>query len=103
MNLTQQLAAALSALLAEGLDHSTREQGRRALDAYKSSAEFKREQFEIALRTALANANALCDIVTGLTAFNALNDGDMILLRQARECLAEGADYLNSLIEGEPT
>lgn len=101
MNLTQQLVKALSALLDNGIDDETADQAHRALNAYKASDEYRQEQFEAALREALTTATALVDTVTELATFHELNDSDSILLGRARESLAEGADHLNTLIEGE--
>lgn len=71
-----------------------------ALIAYKESEEFKREQFEERLRGALKTANELVDIVRELRTNQRLSDSDLILLRSAEENMAEGADYLNTVIEG---
>lgn len=97
---TKQLARALSEVLQHGMRPDLHEQARLALDAYKESEEFKREQFEEQLRDALKTANTLVDTVGELRTMEGLSDSDDILLNSAVQSLAEGADYLNTVIEG---
>ena len=100
MTTAKKLANALSLVLAHGLTPDLHQQARTALDAYKESEEFKREQFEERLRGALATANALVETVRELRMMQGQSDADLILLRSADEHLADGADALNSVIEG---
>ena len=100
MTTAKKLANALSVVLTYGLTPDYREAARLALDAYKESEEFKREQFEELLRDALKTANALVDTVQLLRTNQLLSDSDDILLNSAVQSLAEGADYLNTVIEG---
>lgn len=99
---TKNLAKSLNELLVHtgGVAPEVREKARAALDAYKESEEFKREQFEELLRDALKTANALVDTVQLLRTNQLLSDSDTILLTSAEQSLAEGADYLNTVIEG---
>ena len=100
-NTMKQLANALSdALQCASMADTVRERGRAALDAYKESDEFKRDQFEEQLRGALKAANELADLLDELRQAKDLKDGDAILLESAYSLLAEGADYLNTVIEG---
>lgn len=104
MTLTKQMAEALREA-DDYLPHNApvRANIKKALLAYKESEEFKRDQFETKLREALKTANELADTVAELREFADLRDIEAAQLADAHRCLAEGADYLNTLIEGEPT
>jgi hypothetical protein len=102
VNVTKQLAMALSDVLQSypGSCDSLHQRGREALDAYKASDEYKREQFDEQLRGASKAANELTDVLEELCSVPDWSDGDSILLGNAKNLVAEAADYLNTIIEG---
>ena len=99
---TKQLAHALSEVLQHGLNPAYHQQARLALDAYKESEEFKRERIDEGIRSASTIANNLDDDMQELlTHVSLLTDAEEILLRNARELIAEAADHLNKIIDPE--
>ena len=104
-SVTKQLAAALSDALTQGsIAEGIRERGRLALDAYKESAEAKRERVDQLLQQVSANANQLdADLQELLAVRSLLSDHEEVALIGARSAIAEAADTLNQLIEGEPS
>ena len=99
---TKQLAHALSEVLQHGLNPAYHQQARLALDAYKESEEFKRERIDEGIRSASTIANNLDDDIQELlTNVSLLTDTEEILLRNARELIAEAADHLNKILDPE--
>ena len=103
---TKQLAHALSEVLQYGLNPGLNpgqyQQARLALDAYKESEEFKRDRIDEGIRSASTTANKLDDDMRELLAnVSLLTDAEEILLRNARELIAEAADHLNKIIDPE--
>lgn len=97
---TKQLAHALSEVLQHGLNPDQYQQVRLALDAYKESEEFKRERIDEGIRSASTIANKLDDDMQELlTNASLLTDAEEILLRNARELIAEAADHLNKILD----
>ena len=97
---TKQLAHALSEVLQHGLNPAYHQQARLALDAYKESEEFKRERIDEGIRSASTIANNLDDDMQELlTHVSLLTDAEEILLRNARELIAEAADHLNKILD----
>lgn len=97
---TKQLAHALSEVLQYGLNPGQYQQVRLALDAYKESEEFKRERIDEGIRSASTIANNLDDDIQELlTNVSLLTDTEEILLRNARELIAEAADHLNKILD----
>ena len=97
---TKQLAHALSEVLQYGLNPGQYQQAHLALDAYKESEEFKRERIDEGIRSASTIANNLDDDIQELlTNVSLLTDTEEILLRNARELIAEAADHLNKILD----
>lgn len=101
MTAAKQLAHALSEILQRtGLNPDLREQASVALDAYKESEEFKRDRIDDGIRSASTIANNLDDDMQELlTNVSLLTDAEEILLRNARELIAEAADHLNKILD----
>lgn len=101
MTVTSQLAHALSELLQHTVtNRNLREQACLALDAYKESEEFKRERIDEGIRSASTLTNKLDDDMQELlTNVSLLSDAEEILLRNARELIAEAADHLNKILD----
>ena len=97
---TRQLAHALSEVLQYGLNPDQYRQVRLALDAYKESEEFKRDRIDDGIRSASTIANNLDDDMQELlTNVSLLTDAEEILLRTARQLIAEAADHLNKILD----
>lgn len=100
MTVSKQLAHALSELLQHGMRPDLHGEARLALDAYKESEEFKRERIDDGIRSASTITNKLDDDLQELlTNVSLLTDAEEILLRNARELIAEAADHINKILD----
>lgn len=74
----------------------------QALAAYRESEEYKRERIDEIVRSANIAANKLdSDLQELLREVSLLTDSEEILLRKARELIAEAADYIHQIIDPE--
>lgn len=102
MTVSKQLARALIAAVEHVPDRDPQvlETCRAALDAYKESEEFKRERIDEGIRSASAITNKLDDDMQELlTNVSLLTDSEEILLRSARNLIAEAADHINKILD----